>query len=168
MADHVSVPSVKDDPETQFVALHTAPDVYINAKNDTCWLPWVGTIELKPYRFEARSGQFVVGLRSPVDACLGKHRHRGPVTAVTVAGSWRYKEYQWIAHPGDYVVENPGTIHTLYISGGSEVVFTINGSIEFFDDNDQLKQTMDIFSFAKLYYDHCEKVGIQPNPGLWY
>ena len=47
----------------------------------------------------------MLGLRSPSDQWLGKHRHRGIVTATTIAGSWNYREYDWIARPGDYVVE---------------------------------------------------------------
>ena len=76
--------------------------------------------------------------------------------------------YDWVARPGDYVVENPGTIHTLFISGGAEIVFTITGSLEFFNDDDSLKDTMDIFTFSKMYYDHCKEKGLKPNDGLWY
>ncbi|KAF5675058.1 hypothetical protein FCIRC_7531 [Fusarium circinatum] len=121
-----------------------------------------------PLRFETRSGSFVIGLRTPVDCWLGKHRHRGTVTAVTLSGNWRYKEYDWVAGPGDYVVENPGTIHTLFMGAGAEVVFTITGSLEFFNDDDSLRETMDIFSFAELYYDHCKEKGVEPNEKLWY
>lgn len=76
--------------------------------------------------------------------------------------------YDWVAGPGDYVVENPGTIHTLFMGAGAEVVFTITGSLEFFNDDDSLRETMDIFSFAELYYDHCKEKGVEPNEKLWY
>jgi hypothetical protein len=76
--------------------------------------------------------------------------------------------YDWVAGPGDYVVENPGTIHTLFMGAGAEVVFTITGSLEFFNDDDSLRETMDIFSFAELYYNHCEEKGVKPNEKLWY
>jgi hypothetical protein len=51
---------------------------------------------------------------------------------------------------------------------GAEVVFTISGSLEFFNDDDTLKNTMDIFSYAHLYYEHCRKQGLKPNDGLWF
>ncbi|KAJ5995260.1 hypothetical protein N7481_002237 [Penicillium waksmanii] len=146
----------------------SSPDVYINGESDTCWHPWHENLELKPLRFETRTGTFVVVLRSSEDTWLGKHRHRGTVTAVTLNGEWNYKEYDWVARPGDYVVENPGTIHTLHMSKGAEVVFTVSGSLEFFNDDDSLKNTMDVFSHAHLYYEHCKKQGIKPNDGLWY
>jgi hypothetical protein len=86
-----SVLTEKDRRELIFTDKHSSPDVYIGHK-DTLWHPWTGTLELKPLRFETRSGSFVVSLRTPVDAWLGKHRHRGTVTAVTLSGNWRYKE----------------------------------------------------------------------------
>ena len=79
--------------EIAFVDKYSAPDVYINGNSDTLWFPWIGPIELKPMRMENRTGTFVVGLRSKVAASLGKHRHRGTVTAITMSGEWGYKEY---------------------------------------------------------------------------
>lgn len=76
--------------------------------------------------------------------------------------------YDWVARPGDYVVENPGTIHTLHMSKGAEVVFTVSGSLEFFHDDDSVKNTMDVFSYAHMYYEHCNARGLKPNDGLWY
>ena len=72
---------------------YSSPDVYINGETDTCWHPWHENLELKPLRFETRTGTFVVVLRSSEDTWLGKHRHRGTVTAVTLNGEWNYKEY---------------------------------------------------------------------------
>lgn len=71
---------------------YSSPDVYINGERDTCWHPWHENLELKPLRFETRTGTFVVVLRSTEDTWLGKHRHRGSVTAVTLNGEWNYKE----------------------------------------------------------------------------
>lgn len=76
--------------------------------------------------------------------------------------------YDWTANTGDYVVENPGTIHTLFLGAGAEVLFTVTGSLEFLNDDDSLRETMDCFSFAKMYYDHCKSKGIEPNSNLWY
>ncbi|OJJ79484.1 2,4'-dihydroxyacetophenone dioxygenase family protein [Aspergillus glaucus CBS 516.65] len=147
---------------------YSSPDVYINGESDTLWHPWVNNLEIKPLRFETRTGTFVIVLRAKEDTWLGKHRHRGGVTAVTLKGEWNYKEYDWIARPGDYVVENPGTIHTLHMGKGAEVVFTITGSLEYFHDDDSLKNTMDLFSYAHLYYEYCRERNINPNDGLWY
>lgn len=93
LIDSDSVLTPKDRAEIIFTDKYASPDVFIDSRKDTLWHPWVGTLELRPLRFETRSGTFVIGLRTPVDAWLGKHRHRGTVTAVTAAGNWGYKEY---------------------------------------------------------------------------
>lgn len=80
----------------------SSPDVYINGETDTCWHPWHNNLELKPLRFETRTGTFVVVLRSTEDTWLGKHRHRGTVTAVTVKGEWYYKELSASRHLCEY------------------------------------------------------------------
>jgi 2,4'-dihydroxyacetophenone dioxygenase len=51
---------------------------------------------------------------------------------------------------------------------GSEVFFTISGSIEFFNDDGTLREIMDGYSFWRLYVEHCEKNGLTPNKALWY
>ncbi|KAJ4244038.1 hypothetical protein NW762_014651 [Fusarium torreyae] len=154
--------------ELAFTDKYSAPDVFINGKTDTLWFPWIGPIELKPLRMENRTGTFVVALRSAVAAGLGKHRHRGSVTAITISGAWGYKEYDWTATPGDWVCENPGVIHTLSVEDNTEIIFTITGSLEFLNDDDSMKFTLDVFSFAKMYYDYCKEQGIKPNDALWH
>ena len=76
--------------------------------------------------------------------------------------------YPWTGKAGDYVNEKPGAIHTLWMGAGSEALFDVNGSIEFFHDNNELREIMDGFSFWRLYVEHCEKKGVEPNKDLWY
>ena len=68
------------------------PDHYLST-HDTLWYHWQGNIYVKPIRFEAKTGTYVIALKCSVDSDLGKHRHRGPVTGYTVKGAWGYKEY---------------------------------------------------------------------------
>lgn len=101
-----TAPVKSDKPESKLTPLekselaladkYSSPDTYISGERDTCWHPWHANLELKPLRFETRTGTFVVVLRSTEDTWLGKHRHRGPVTAVTLKGEWNYKE---LRHP---------------------------------------------------------------------
>ncbi|PNP73221.1 hypothetical protein FNYG_13438 [Fusarium nygamai] len=166
--NHESKLTPLEKAEIAFTDKYSSPDAYINGEQDTCWFPWQGSLDLKPLRFETRTGTIVAVLRSSEDAWVGKHRHRGPVTVATLKGEMKYKEYDWVARPGDYVVENPGTIHTLYMGKDTELLITSTGSLEFLNDDDTLKKTLDIFSFAQMYYEHCKKQGIQPNNKLWY
>ncbi|KAH8812958.1 hypothetical protein F5884DRAFT_319236 [Xylogone sp. PMI_703] len=144
------------------------PDVYVNSKSDTLWYLWQSTIWVKPLRFEAKTGTYVIALKTDPAAELGKHRHRGPVTAYTVRGSWGYEEYNWTSTTGDYVVENPGTIHTLSMGENTEVIFTVGGSIEFFDSDGTLREVMDLFSFWRMYIEHCEANELPVNEKLWF
>ncbi|MGV9826847.1 MULTISPECIES: 2,4'-dihydroxyacetophenone dioxygenase family protein [unclassified Gordonia (in: high G+C Gram-positive bacteria)] len=153
--------------ELAVVERYAAEDRYVSG-DEVPWFPWVGALELKMLRADNRSGQFVVGLRSAEDAMLGKHRHRGAVAAVTTKGRWHYFEYDWMATPGDYVRESPGTIHTLHLFADTEIYFTIEGSIEFLNDDDTLNNTMDIWSFVHLYEDHCARTGTEFNHRIFY
>ncbi|KAJ5156590.1 hypothetical protein N7492_009393 [Penicillium capsulatum] len=115
--------SAADKAEIELANSHGSPDIYVNGEKDTCWYPWANCLELKPLRFDTRTGTFVLMMRSLEDTWLGRHRHRGAVSAVTLKGEWNYAE------PGDYVVENPGAIHTLHMGKGTEVIFTVSGSL---------------------------------------
>lgn len=156
-----------DRAELAVVERYAAEDRYVSGA-EVPWFTWVGPIEIQVLRADNRNGQFVVALRSSEDAVLGKHRHRGPVTAVTLRGSWEYFEYDWVARPGDYVRENPGTIHTLHIMENTEIVFTVDGSIDFLNDDDTLNNTMDVWSFVHLYAEHCRATGTTLNERIFY
>ena len=76
--------------------------------------------------------------------------------------------YAWRGKPGDYVTEMPGTIHTLFMGAESEVIFDVTGSIEFYNDDNTLREIMDGFSFWRMYVEHCQEKNIKINDGLWY
>lgn len=84
---------VVQNEQTELVLADTygLPDHYLSTK-DTLWYHWQGDIYVKPIRFEGKTGTYVIALKCAVDADLGKHRHRGPVTGYTVKGAWGYKE----------------------------------------------------------------------------
>ena len=162
-----SVLTEDDLREMDHVRQYGAQDVYINGEG-AGWHPWVNGLMIKPYRYETKGGLSVFNLWAPKATLLGKQRHRGVVTAVTMQGDWGYFEYDWIARKGDYVVENPGTIHTLRMGDDAQVVYTVNGSIEFFNDDDSLRNIMDVFSFIDLYVGHCKRTGTEIDKRLFY
>lgn len=47
-------------------------------------------------------------------------------------------------------------------------MFDVMGSIEFFNEDNTLREIMDGFSFWRMYVEHCEKEGIKANHALWY
>lgn len=156
-----------DRAELAVVAEYAAEDRFIGA-DDTPWFPFAESLEVKVYRMDNRNGDYVIGLRSTAAAQLGRHRHRGPVSAVTIRGSWEYEEYDWVARPGDYVRENPGTIHTLQIHENTEILFHANGPFEFIAEDDTLTLTMDGWSFVNLLIEYCKAQGITFNDRIFY
>lgn len=50
----------------------------------------------------------------------------------------------------------------------SEVIFDVMGSIEFYNPDGSLREIMDGFSFWRMYEEHCEDLGKEPNKNLWY
>jgi hypothetical protein len=93
----------------------------------------------------------------PKGGIIGRHRHRGSVIAMTLEGSWRYLEYDWVARPGSYILESPGVIHTLSAGPGMKTFFAINGTLEFFDEADRLTQVQDVFWAINCYLHHCRR-----------
>jgi hypothetical protein len=84
-------------------------------------------------------------------------------------GSWRYLEYDWVATPGGWVHESPGVIHTLVCDdpNGMKTVFWLNGSLEFYDDDDSLTQTFDVFWYIDHYLSFCKEHGLPVNNALF-
>lgn len=56
----------------------------------------------------------------------------------------------------------------MHLKAGTEVVFTANGSLEFLNEDGAVNEAVDLFAFAKMYYDHCAKEGVKPNDSLWF
>ena len=46
-------------------------------------------------------------------------------------------------------------------------MFFLNGSLEFYDDKDNLTDTLDVFWFIHHYVSYCRQNGIRLNEKLW-
>jgi 2,4'-dihydroxyacetophenone dioxygenase len=146
------------------------PDVHIGASDEESpWVPFKENVFIRHLSFDVRHNIYANILWVKKGGSLGRHRHRGKVFACTLEGSWRYLEYDWVARPGSYVQESPGSIHTLVSDNpeGMKTFFLLNGAIEFFDDNDNLLDTLDCFWFIDHYLSHCKENGIKVNKKLF-
>ena len=146
------------------------PDVHIGAAEvESPYVPFKPNVFIRHLAFDVRNNYYVNILWVTKGGMLGRHRHRGPVTACTLEGSWRYLEYDWVARPGSYVRESPGVTHTLVSDdpNGMKTMFFLNGSLEFYDDDDNLLETLDVFWFINHYVSYCREHGIQINEKLW-
>jgi 2,4'-dihydroxyacetophenone dioxygenase len=147
---------------------YSRPDVYIGS--DERASPKIEVfpgIFVRFLSFDVGSNSFSNITMVPDGGVIGRHRHRGSVVAITLEGSWRYLEYDWVAGPGSFVHESPGVIHTLSAGPGMKTFFAINGTLEYFDDQDQLTQVQDVFWAINCYLSHCSKHGLPVNEALF-
>jgi quercetin dioxygenase-like cupin family protein len=143
------------------------PDIHIGAADDESpWVPFKENSFIRHLAFDVRSNMYANVLWVTKGGMLGRHRHRGRVFGYTVEGSWRYLEYDWIARPGSYVQESPGATHTLVSDEGMKTIFWLNGALEFYDDKENLLETLDVFWFIDHYLSYCRQHNIKVNQKL--
>ncbi len=161
------------NPESGLAAVvrdYGRPDVHIgDNESESPYVPWKPNVYIRHLAFDVRRGMVVNVLWVRQGGRLGRHRHRGPVSACVLEGSWRYLEYDWVARPGSYVHESPGAIHTLVSDdpNGMKTMFWVNGAVEFFDESDGLLETVDVFWFIDHYLTYCREQNLQVNQRLW-
>jgi 2,4'-dihydroxyacetophenone dioxygenase len=146
------------------------PDVHIGpGEDESPYVPYVENVFIRHLAFDVRNNMYANILWVKKGGRLNRHRHRGRIFACTLEGSWRYLEYDWVARAGSYVQESPGAIHTLVSDdpNGMKTIFWLNGAIEFFDDDDNLLETLDVFWFINHYVSYCSERGIPINKKLW-
>lgn len=83
-------------------------------EDESPWVPFGDCAAIRHLSFDVRTGSVCNILWVKGGGRIGTHRHRAAVSAVTLEGTWGYYEYDWVAKPGSFVFETPGTAHTLY------------------------------------------------------
>ena len=142
---------------------------FIDSSVDTSpWIPFLtDNVFVRYLSFDIRNNSTAVILRIDGPGGLGVHRHRGPVQAITLEGSWHYKEYDWVSRVGDFVRESPGRSHTLMSDNGANIFFQVHGTLEFLDDHENTILVIDTFWMINHYEAYCTEKKIQPNKGLF-
>jgi 2,4'-dihydroxyacetophenone dioxygenase len=108
---------------------YALPEGYV-ADESSPWLPFIPNVKIKHLTFDIRSNTFTHVLAVEAGGRLNRHRHRGPVIAYALEGSWYYLEYDWVAKPGDFVRESPGRTHTLMSENGMKTFFSLTGPVD--------------------------------------
>lgn len=125
------------------------------------WVPQTECLSFRPLCFCVSQGYYVNLLKFKGGGILGKHRHSSPVHALTLKGSWGYKEHEWNAKPGTYVFEPPGETHTLVVDEDCEemiTMFHVTGTLLYVGEGDEIIGFDDVFSKlekAKKWYKEC-------------
>jgi quercetin dioxygenase-like cupin family protein len=134
--------------------------LYIPA-NDTPWFPYGQSgCEVQLIQADPTTGQIIVKLRGPAGGNLGIHRHYGSVFGFTLRGAWRYLEHEWVSRTGDLVQETPGSVHTLVLMEETEILFVIEGALEYLDSQGHTLAHEDWRSITDKYLDFCDERGL--------
>ena len=126
------------------------------------WVPQTDCLSFRPLCFCTSQGYYVNLLKFTGGGILGRHRHSSPVHAITLKGSWGYREHGWHANPGTYVFEPPGETHTLVVDEDCDemvALFHVTGSLLYVsEETDEVTGFDDVFSKlekARAWYEEC-------------
>src|SRR5215210_1072844 len=134
--------------------------------DDIPWVPQEPGRWFKPLHFFLSTGMWINLVKMEPGRQIRRHIHAGgSVHAYVLEGSWRYLEHDWIASAGSYVFEPAGGAHTLDVLGDETMVtlFTVNGVIQYLDDEGRVVQQDDVHSRRRLYLEHCREHGLEPR-----
>ena len=134
--------------------------MYIRA-NDTPWFPYGGSgCDVQVIQADPTTGHWIAKLRGPAGGNLGIHRHYGSVLGLTLRGAWRYLEHDWISRSGDIVHETPGSVHTLVLQEDSEIIFFVEGALEYLDSEGHTLAHEDWRSVTDKHVAFCSERGL--------
>lgn len=128
------------------------------------WVPQTDCLSFRPLCFCTSQGYYVNLLKFKGGGILGRHRHSSPVHALTLKGSWGYREHDWHATPGTYVFEPPGETHTLIVDEDCEemvAMFHVTGSLLYVsEESGDIIGFDDVFSKLEKARDWYEECGL--------
>jgi 2,4'-dihydroxyacetophenone dioxygenase len=126
------------------------------------WAPQSETVAFKPLLLNVSQGYYVNILRVRSSGVLSRHRHSGPVHALTLRGRWRYLEHDWVATAGDYAFEPPGETHTLVVPDDVTemmTLFHVTGGYTYVDPYGKALGYEDVFTKLASLRRHYETLG---------
>lgn len=131
--------------------------------DERLWVPQSENIMFRPLLFSVSQGYYVNILRVSRSGVLSRHRHSGPVHALTLKGRWHYLEHDWWAEEGGYSYEPPGDVHTLHVPDDVDemvVLFHVTGGYVYVDPEGAPNGVEDVFSKLKIARQHYDSNGV--------
>ncbi len=144
------------------------PDIFIGGVLDldggdpADWVPQSADVSFKPIVLSVSQGYYVNILRVRASGVLSRHRHTGPVHALTLRGKWHYLEHDWVAQAGDYAFEPPGETHTLVVPEDvteMATLFHVTGGYTYVDPYGNALGYEDVFTKLEKARAHFEAIG---------
>jgi 2,4'-dihydroxyacetophenone dioxygenase len=135
-------------------------------------LPWVDVgdgSQVQVLQVDLHTGLSVVRTKFPPGYSILKHYHSGSVFAVTLQGSWYYKEQPNVVNtPGSYLFEPAGSVHTLTVpedqEGDTIAWFAIYGANVNLDDDGRVLFILDAATALAIYRAGCTALGVSNPP----
>lgn len=127
------------------------------------WVPQAENVWFKPLVLCVSQGYYVNLLRVRKAGVLSRHRHSGPVHALTMRGRWHYLEHDWEATPGSYAFEPPGETHTLVVPEDVPemiTLFHVTGGYVYVDPDGNAQGYEDVFTKLAAARRHYEAIGL--------
>lgn len=158
------------DPYKELIARRGVRGTYVGAREDESpWVPFGSNAAIRHLAFDVRNNVYCNILWMKSGGVVGTHRHRGTVIMVCLEGSARYLEYEWVATPGDFITEAPGETHTLVSDhpDGVKLFGWLQGATDYFDENGNYVETLDIWWFMNHYETYCRENGMAINEQLY-
>jgi 2,4'-dihydroxyacetophenone dioxygenase len=171
----VAQPRARDESKVAYQLPQPAgmmPDVFVASVLDLDggdpreWVPQSGQVSFKPLLLSVSQGYYVNLLRVRQSGVLSRHRHSGPVHAITLRGRWHYLEHDWIASAGDYAFEPAGETHTLVVPDDVDemvTLFHVTGGYTYVDPYGVAIDYEDVFTKLANATKHYEAVGLGAN-----
>lgn len=131
--------------------------------DERLWVPQAPGVEFRPLLLNVTQGYWVNVLRVRRSGILSRHRHAGPVHALTLMGRWHYLEHDWWAEQGSYAFEPPGDIHTLEVPEDCDemrTLFHVSGAYIYVDVEGRPVGVEDVFSKLTAARAHYAATGL--------
>ena len=131
--------------------------------DERSWVPQSPDVTFRPLILNVSQGYYINILRVRTSGALSRHRHSGPVHALTLRGQWRYLEHDWVASAGDYVFEPAGETHTLVVPDGigeMATLFHVTGGYTYVDPYGVALGYEDVFTKLEKASRYYESLGL--------
>lgn len=134
-------------------------------EDDLPYVPISDVADLKVLHIDLNKGLWVVKTRLKPGFEIETHYHTGDVFAVTLKGSWFYKEHpEHVNSAGSYLYEPAGSVHTLTVPAGqegeTEIWFAVNGANINIDSNGHVTGMVTASFLLTAYRALCKNMGL--------
>lgn len=142
------------------------PEHYIHdaaTDDERFYVPFTETVSIRPLYLSVEKNMWSGIMYAKKAGLVNRHYHPREVFAYTISGHWSYLEHDWVAGPGDFVYESPGSAHTLVAHEGPQpmkALFVVNAPLIWLDESGQTTGYFDVHNYLAMARAHYDSVGL--------